>query len=433
MRRRILVPFAIVAPLILVSCARVGPMTLQLAPNQATSGGNLAARDAAIAPEGPATKLDISVQGELPTYADRILAWSISTRRGLGEELGKLATAFNINGTVDKPSDDNWLVVDPVTGATASLWSTTQTGGWWNYSAVSADASSGSGTATGECTPDGSCTTVDPVKPVEPTKPTHLITAGEAVRRTNQYLRRADMVPLNYDLTAVQGEWSTEVSGPLILGGVRTNLLISFSYGEDGVLTYAGGPMISIAMAGRYYVVQPSEAVDRLNDARYVVYGAASVTARDATATSDGSGADAKIVITGARLTLMEARLANGTHMLLPAYTYSNEQGDIGTVLAIRDDYLAFSGTDPGVTTDTNVADPGGGGSPGSIAPLDNATAKQLVGLTEEEAMKVCAEKGWTYRVAMRDGHALMLTADYSISRVNVTVVDDHVTAVAIG
>ena len=435
MKRRLLAPFALVGSLLLVSCARVGPMTIQLAPTQATSGENLAARDAAVAPEVPPVELDITVQGSLPTYDERILAWSISTRRGLGEELGKLAGAFGINGTVDKPNDDNWLVVDAVTGASASLWSTTQTGGWWNYTSVSSDASTpsaGSGSSTA-CAPDQKC--VDG-RPVEPVKPTGLISGGEAIRRTNQYLSRADMVPLNYDLKATEGEWSTDVAGALVLGGVRTNLYLTFSYGGDGVLTYASGPMISIAMAGRYYVVQPVEAVARLNDPRYVVFGSGSVAVRDAVASStDGSAVTVPMVITGARLTLMEVRLANGTHMLLPSYTYSNEQGDVGSVIAVRDDYLAFSDIDPAVTVDTNVADPGAGsgGTGDTIAPLDNATAKALIGLTEDEAMKVAAEKGWTFRVAMRDGHALMLTDDYSTSRVNVTVLKGLVTAVVIG
>ena len=431
MKRRIIAPFALVGSLFLVSCARTGPMTIQLAPNQLTSGANLAARDAAIAPAESTTRLDITVQGQLPTYDERILAWSISTRRGLGEELGKLATAFNINGTIDKPADDNWLVVDPVTGASASLWSTTQTGGWWTYATVPTDSSSGS---VKVC--PGGCADATPV---EPTKPKNLITGGEAIRRTNQYLSRADMVPLNYDLTATEGEWSTEVSGSLILGGVASNLVLSFSYGENGVLTYAGGPMISIAMAGRYYVVQPVDAVERLNDPRYVVYGGASTTARDAVVSSPSGGPveSVPLVITGARLTLMEVRLANGTHMLLPAYTYSNDQGDVGTVVAVRDDYLSFSDVDPSATVDTNVDDPGAGshsgGSTDTVAPLDNASAKELIGLTEDEAMKTCKERGWTYRVAMRDGHALMLTADYSTSRVNVTVVKGLVTAVVIG
>jgi hypothetical protein len=56
-----------------------------------------------------------------------------------------------------------------------------------------------------------------------------------------------------------------------------------------------------------------------------------------------------------------------------------------------------------------------------------------LIGLTESEAVKVASERGWTIRVAMRDGEAFMLTKDYSENRVNLTVVKTVVTAVTIG
>ena len=64
---------------------------------------------------------------------------------------------------------------------------------------------------------------------------------------------------------------------------------------------------------------------------------------------------------------------------------------------------------------------------------LTEETAKSLIGLTESEAVKVASERGWTIRVAMRDGEAFMLTKDYSENRVNLTVVKTVVTAVTIG
>ena len=104
MKHRLLAPVAVIGSLLLVSCARVGPMTIQLAPNQATSGENLAARDAAVAPDLPDVRLDVAVRGTLPVFDERILAWSISTRRGLGEELGKLAVCHEVDVV---PSNDD--------------------------------------------------------------------------------------------------------------------------------------------------------------------------------------------------------------------------------------------------------------------------------------------------------------------------------------
>jgi predicted urease superfamily metal-dependent hydrolase len=64
---------------------------------------------------------------------------------------------------------------------------------------------------------------------------------------------------------------------------------------------------------------------------------------------------------------------------------------------------------------------------------LTEESAKSLIGLTEKEAVKVAAERGWTVRVAMRDGEAFMLTTDYLANRTNLTVMKTLVTAVTIG
>jgi hypothetical protein len=158
------------------------------------------------------------------------------------------------------------------------------------------------------------------------------------------------------------------------------------------------------------------------------------------------------VPITGVRYVLMQAALTNNASILVPAYTYFNNEGDVGTVIAMKDEDITFNAPSIAINTvaPPQPVDPGtgvapgntGGGSPsdgGVVEPgvlpttLTEETAKSLIGLTESEAVKVASERGWTIRVAMRDGEAFMLTKDYSENRVNLTVVKTVVTAVTIG
>jgi hypothetical protein len=134
----------------------------------------------------------------------------------------------------------------------------------------------------------------------------------------------------------------------------------------------------------------------------------------------------------------MQTTLTNNASILLPAYTFTNADGDVGTVLAIEEKYLSYGDKEvidwgapqpkpleprvvPGVTP-TNP-----------MAALDSESSKKLIGLTETEAQKVATEFGWQVRIAMRDGEAYMLTKDYQTNRVNLTLTKGFVTAVVIG
>ena len=57
-------------------------------------------------------------------------------------------------------------------------------------------------------------------------------------------------------------------------------------------------------------------------------------------------------------------------------------------------------------------------------------SAGKLVGLSEQEAEKVAESARWTVRVGRRDGVDLMLTQEYSTSRVNVAMEKGIVTEV---
>jgi hypothetical protein len=138
----------------------------------------------------------------------------------------------------------------------------------------------------------------------------------------------------------------------------------------------------------------------------------------------------------------MQTTLINNSSILLPAYTFTNSDGDVGTVLAVEEKYFSFGDSEvsDGTVTPTPV-DPGtsdgspGAGSWSAVDPTDpvQLSAQKLIGLSEDEAQKVADGLGWTVRVAMRDGEAFMLTTDFQTNRVNLTVTKGSVTAVTVG
>lgn len=434
MKRALTVSLLIAASVVASSCAQSGPVTLSLASSQSRTGEVRMESDAAFSePASLPVEITYSVKEAFPIFPDRLLAWSIGRRVKPSGEARKLAASFGVFGELDKVNDNLYLISDTVNNHSVSLW-VDEAGGWWTYSRNS--ATSGSGVSSSPCVPGKSCDQSGAA-----TTPASLIQPGEAIRRTNQYLSRADMVPLNYPLKASQSLSSTDVFGALTLGGVETNVGVSFTYGDKGALISASGPMISIAMAGRYPIITPDEAVKRLNDRKYSAFGPAARAVADTAVSSSASPSPSSAIsstidvpITSVRLILMEARLSNGTHMLLPAYVFSNADGDVGTALAVSDDRLSFRQS---VTTSSTVAMPEPAepmpGSPDSPGVLGQQEANSLVGLTELEATATAREKGWVVRIAARDGEYFMLTSDYITNRVNLVIEKNLVTSVAVG
>lgn len=65
--------------------------------------------------------------------------------------------------------------------------------------------------------------------------------------------------------------------------------------------------------------------------------------------------------------------------------------------------------------------------------PIPDASAAQLVGLTEAVAATCAESEGWSVRVVAKDGEDYMVTADYRADRVNLTIMDGIVTAINVG
>jgi len=441
--------------LVLGSCSSSGPVVLSLRSTQERSGANAAnpKMSAEIADSRLAYGYDISykVVSDLPDLGKEGKAWSVTPMKDNRATLKKLATGFGIAGEVMKVNKNTFSIgQDDKTGT--GLWLYVDvSGAWWSYSSA---AQMGGGTISSPtCAPDATKTECvingEPVAP--PAPPKNLPDAATATARVTQILKDANLKVNSYSLNATTSTWSTDVMGILKAGNVASNISLNFSFGADGVITYASGPLLELTDAGAYPLISPTAAVKRLSQMQFGLVGPMARTAVDTAVSmpaTDGSMPQTvEVPITGVRLGLMQSTLTNNSSILLPAYTFSNADGDVGTVMAVEDKYFSFGESettegsvpvpapvDPGAGSGSTGADSGPAVSPiNPVAQLDDATAKKLLGLTEDEAQKAAEQLGWTVRIANRDGEAFMLTTDFQTNRVNLTVTKGSVTAVTIG
>lgn len=423
------VSVAVVLAVVFAGCGESGPLTLSLASTQRDSGENRAVADSSmIAPDFSSTTVDYVPIGNLGPVPETAQAWSISKYGEAMRETQRIADGLGLDAQAKRSSDDKYvfLAEDKTSGATVTLWNHLAIGGWWSYS-----SSSGGGVSSSPaCPPDDRSCVVEP----QPAPPTNLLSTDEALARTNNYLEQAKFTVSDYVLSAQRNDWSTDVTGVVHIDGIATNITVMFSYGQDGVLNYASGPVMTFSPADTYPLVAIETAIERLSQPQYGFFGVATRMAADVAVSdsqaSAGETIPLSIPLTGVRLTLMESNLSNGTHVLLPAFTFSNADGDVGTVLAITDEFLVFPKLDNPPTDNPGTPEP----SPDApVVPLTGESSATLIGLTEEEATKVATGNGWAVRIAMRDGTAFSLTMDYRQDRVNLVVVKNLVTKVDIG
>jgi len=432
LHRRFLSTVAVVATsaLMFAACGSTEPLVLSLKSSQVKSGSNRAdpsssqnAEDAKLA---YAQDVSYTVLNDLPDLGESAMAWSVNPLQENKGTLKKLAVSLGLSGDVVKEDTNNFSIGrDDKTGAGLGLYVDVSSA-WWDYSSGSVANS---------------------------TPPVNLPDEATAIARVSQLLKDVGLRVKPYSFSATKSEWSTDVVGTLMARDISSNMSLSVSFGSEARIMYASGPLVELKNAGSYPLVAPKDAVKRLSQLQYGLMGPTSRSAIDMTLSSPVTDSSAPVVvtvpITGVRLALMQTTLTNKSSILLPAYTFTNADGDVGTVLAIEDKYLSYGDSevtdgadpepepksvDPGTSGGSQGAVPGSAENPTApVAALDDASAKKLIGLTEAEAQKVATELGWQVRVAMRDGEAFILTLEYQTNRVNLTITKGFVTAVVIG
>ena len=62
-----------------------------------------------------------------------------------------------------------------------------------------------------------------------------------------------------------------------------------------------------------------------------------------------------------------------------------------------------------------------------------NELLEYLIGKTKEEAIELCKNNGFTSRVVREDSHNYMVTMDFKMNRINLSLDNDIITSCDIG
>lgn len=379
-------------------------------------------------------------------------AWEFvapATDASVTTAFSKVATALGFHGTPAKQAGSTeWLLVDKAADLTFA-GSKGDGALWWNVYGTSLRAAKDA--ATPECPPNAACAAPDWLVAPTTVPPGRSLSVGEAERKAVSILARTgiDVSGDGIALTSSHDTYGTYVGAAHLFRGSQTGMSWSFTFGADGVVLGAGGPVFALEQRESYPVITVDDALARLNDGLGSVSGAYATRQAGQPDTEAGD----TLKVTGASVSLVPWWMHDGGQMLLPAYDFALENGSHVSVIAVTDRYVKFAGPSSGDVPASDTPGSGSSGSSGSssgsssgpsggpvepaptatVAPVTVDMARALIGLTLAEAQKVCDGNGWTLRVASEDGKENFLTTDWSQTRVNVDLVKGAVTRVSVG
>jgi hypothetical protein len=444
---------------------------------QSTAAG---AADSKMMPMRPTSYV---FDGTAPDLGASAKAYTLGGQAPTAAVVEQYAKAFGLSAAArELPSDQGggWAVgaadyTAPV--LTAGQWGMHQ----WSYSTP---ASATAGVSCAEPSPpDGVAVTAPPAdKCAQPAPVTNLPTEAEAIAAAQRILGAMGLDSAAYTFSTFPSSWNVTVNGVLTVDGMATDLNVSFTFGANSEVQYAGGSLGTLTPLDTYPIVSVADGVTRLGDPTgpWWAFGGPMVMARGgvsvAVDTAAGGTSAAPIPVpsgtipvdvpvgtvligdapdlpapvdtapagtvtidttpfvvhlSGVKLVLSSVWQADGSQILLPAFAFTSSDGGEYRVLAVDATYLdtapatTSSSVPPataiGVSTGTGSS---GSGTPGlgtiALATFDDA--KQLAGLPLEKAKAVADSKGWVLRVAEQDGVSNPLTDDLMPNRVNVVV-----------
>ena len=403
----------------------------------------------------PYQNMIYTVEGDLPALGGTGQAYEVVPKKLSTDKITLLAQSFGLDDKVVLAPESNkentsYTVGGSTGGSAPGLYVNSDASlSYWSYSNISDP--SRSSCAVAPSGPDSSADTAVVAPDCGmPEAPTNLPTRDKAISTTRDLLINGGLNVENLRFDVYADDWGVSVTAIEQVDGLEVPLSHNVTFGQDSRVSYANGVFVTLKKSTKYPLISSADGVKRLQDSMLtsgctVCRGAVDVmetTTNDVASPAVPSDVpDVVVKITGVKKSLLLIWTAKGVPVLLPAYTYSNSDGDVGQVIAVQDKYIkkqeveSPSDSVPAPGTDTVPAEqvPPVSISPTPIAEVSQEQAATLVGLTEDEATKVAQENGWTIRVAARDGEQFMLTTDYSFSRVNISVVASLVTEVTVG
>ena len=330
-RATVLASSATVLVLALSACGSTGPRisggkaptVIHLSAGQNGAGGKAlptaGALDGVMRPFGDITYV---FDGTLPDLGATAGSWSFVA--GAKPDLAKVATMAKVLGasgdvrTLPADQGGGWAV-GPNDGTAPTLMVSADGMLTWWYS--SASATVGSGCATGGSAGSDVATTAvasPPDQPAQPpiaggdTTPISTIAVPEpcvappvphgvpdkviAEARAKALMGQMGLDTSAYVFTAYADPYSASVNGQLLLGGIPSQISISFGFGAEGALTYASGQLAQALAGDTYPLVTTDVGLQRLNDksGKWQYFGSPAVNtmgglARDAVSNANTS------------------------------------------------------------------------------------------------------------------------------------------------
>lgn len=424
------------------------------------------------------------VVGDLPALPANSTGYVYRSGSTVSEEVAvRLATAFGVDPTPQsRPAEYQvaWAF-GPEDGSAPSLTIDAYSQHYWWYSP---DWSQREGMAelyacTESIDSEGNVTVDCP----EPEPPSGVPTAEEAEAAARELIGGAGFDPTALTFEVRADDWYASVYATrTLLDGVDvTGENWSFGFGAEGALEWAGGSFVSPEQVGPYPLIDVDSALERLRS-NYLGSGgsyggdfaiaevaeesvaidepapepqqldaaaediAAEDIADDEMWIEPGEPEEITVTLVDVVADLWWATDVDENTWLVPAYRFIGDDGGWYTVPAVTDEYLietpVYIQDDEPVPLPA-VSEPAiGGGASGEVGRMSESVAvvidtqfEQLDEMTvqfleevvdalytEDEFSALAAEFGLTMRVVQRDGEFLMVTEDYSLSRVNVVV-----------
>lgn len=373
---------------------------------------------------------EFEVVGELAALGGPSAAYEIEPAEPSTEQLDRLRTAFGVTESFDvqPPEVGGGLMAGPTDGTAPMISVMDDVMRTWSYSPAWADS------VIQECveTPvaEGTGEVSTACAPTNP--PENLPSPDEARQMFATLMDELEVSADDLILDTTGDEWGITVSGYAAIDGIRSPFTWSVTYGENGSIVSAFGVLNdSLRELGEYPRLSTDDALARLRDEQ--------ADAARRNGIEPVNGIVAKVSSVEEEFYILYG--VDGAVYLVPGYTFIGEvESDDFVqrfiVSALPDQFVetvpAASGGESGSSTDVPSTDASSPDVPvGEEIPLEQAN--ELLGLTEAEATAAAESRGWTVRIAARDGEQFALTMDYSPTRVNLTIDNDLVTYLFIG
>jgi hypothetical protein len=479
------------------------PQVIELAGRQSTGSGGAA--PAAASTDSAESKMavfaptEFTFDGELPVLDGPAGSWYFAPgQQPAPDRIAQLAASLGVEGDVrDLPEDQGggWAVgPEDYSGPVLSVAADGMLS-WWLSAApamVSAGCAITSGVAvepaTGAGVAGSSDAAVDisgldtpaldataPVAPdvvapecSTPQPPTGVPTKDEALTNAKDLFASWGYDINSYAFDDVYAdEWGASVNGSLVLDGIKAQIMLSVSFGENAAVTFASGSLAVLQRGGDYPTIGTSAGLERLKTQQnqYVGLGGGPET-RSATidvAAQPALGAPAiapcepgpatdcapidtdpiMVTLNSVEPALTMVWAADDTIWMLPAYSFGSADGGTYTVMAVDDAYIQQPDPDVASTEPADLPAPDTTMPAPDVAqvcaPVSEVTtpaasveqiADAVVGYCLVAAQELAKTFGYEVRVVRQDGVDLAATADFSESRINVAVDNGAVTEV---